>query len=285
MAITATEQRESRSGKSSAGQASSVDYLYRVRSDSSSWETVEDMLDAVDSAAPLSIVDPAVSSRTLVRGDVDWSFIGKNLMDVRMGYIDQQAKDNQTKPALGDYRISFSTTGGTVKITASLAQTKYPAATAPDQGKSINVTPEGEVQGADVVEPRLKYTISYTIAKATVTSAYVKTLAGLTSKTNDATFFGFAAGEVLFLGADGTDGINADPTINYHFAVSENVTGLELGTITGVAKQGHQFLWVRFENEEVGTGANKRILKTPKYVYVDTVYEDDDMSTLGIGTS
>jgi hypothetical protein len=56
-----------------------------------------------------------------------------------------------------------------------------------------------------------------------------------------------------------------------------------VGSITGIEKKGHEYMWVRYEAES--DTASKTLLKVPKYVYVNKVYREASFSGLGIGVS
>jgi len=116
----------------------------------------------------------------------------------------------------------------------------------------------------------------------TARAAYKGKLFGLTGKINDASFKGFAAGEVLFLGASGSRRSDDDWEIAFEFASSPNKTGLEIGGITGIAKKGWQYLWVRYSPRPDALA--KVLIQYARYVYVHDVYEEGDFSDLGIGT-
>jgi hypothetical protein len=58
------------------------------------------------------------------------------------------------------------------------------------------------------------------------------------------------------------------------------VTEQTIGDITGIVKNGHEYLWVRYE-DAVSTN---ELVKKPKFVYVNKVYRDGNFSGLGIGT-
>jgi len=195
-------------------------------------------------------------------------------------YVEPDKADKQ-KLDTGDYRISFDTTGGTAHVTTANAQTAY-GADPPDHivdNKVVNVTEDNKVQGVDVPIPALKFSVTYRQPTATITQAYIVTLARMVGKVNDGTFYGFAAGEVLFLGAKGQQGTNTDPEITYDFLASENVTGLQIGDITGIAKKGHEYLWCMWrdavdENEMVPFARN---------VFVAELHDEADFDNLGIG--
>ena len=106
---------------------------------------------------------------------------------------------------------------------------------------------------------------------------------------NNATFRGLAAGECLFLGASGTlHGTETDTEttgdweITYRFAASPNKTGITIGSISGIAKKGWEYLWVRYADvEDMDAMA---MVKRPVAAYVEQVYESADFSLLDIGS-
>ena len=180
-------------------------------------------------------------------------------------------------------QYSFDTGGGTQHVTQSIANVgKYSASgfTAPDFFGAIGVT-DDRVEGTDVTVPVFNFTETHYIPNLLVTGAYKLTLFNLTGKVNGATFKGFAKGEVLFLGASGSKRGLDDWEITFRFAASPNVAGLSLGSITGIAKEGWQYLWVRFIDDEDTTA--KALIKRPVSAYVEQVYSYGDFSGLGIG--
>lgn len=186
-------------------------------------------------------------------------------------------------------RWSFDTGGGTFKITASKATSRYarPGGIAPDFQGAIEVK-DGRAEGIEVVIPALKITCTYrhpassTIVNAGTIDNYIKTLAGMTGKTNNATWLTYAQGELLFLGASGEYVPNQPTEIQYQFAVSQNAASLTIGTITGIVKRGHDYVWVLYEPGEDATA--KKVVQTPLAAYVERVYDETDLATLGIGS-
>jgi hypothetical protein len=178
-------------------------------------------------------------------------------------------------------KISWDSTGGTVRMSTSRATTRYARSgvTAPNFRNAINVR-NNEVEGVDVVTPALKLTFTYRWPKGVMNLAYIKAAAGMVGTTNDATFWTFGAGELLFLGTTG----ELDPTVatdvQYHFAASSNATGLSIGDIASVAKGGHQYLWVMFDQ---ATDAD-RLVQRPRACYVETVYGASNFNSFGIGS-
>lgn len=113
-----------------------------------------------------------------------------------------------------------------------------------------------------------------------VTDAYKAILFALTGKVNAAPWHGFAAGEVLFLGASGSKRSNGDWEITFRFAASPNVSGLTVGSITGISKEGWHYMWVRYADTE--DAGSKSVVKKPVAVYIERVYDYGDFSLLGI---
>ena len=186
----------------------------------------------------------------------------------------------------GQLRWGFDTSGGTIRMYTSKNTTAYPATsrTAPDFKGAIGVKSTGndtEPEGVDIVTPVLKLTATFRHPKNTINLAYVNAVAGLSGCTNNGAFYGYAAGELLFLGCVGELIPNIPTEIRYEFAASKNVTGLSIGDIAGIAKKGHEYLWVAFEADQ-DTSA-KKLVQRPLAAYVERVYDEADFVNLDIG--
>jgi len=280
MPITLQEQPDSRQGTASFDYKSKQTYHYRSKGSN----TLSSIMAALDVTAPATAVCP-VHARTLLRSNVRWSNAGFQLWDLYVDYEDPQAIDDKQQLDTGDYKFSFSTTGGTARILTSLetVNSYAPAfwGVAPDFKQAIGVTRDGDVQGVDIVVPALKFSLSYRQPLAVITDAYVRTLEVMTGTVNNGTFRGRAAGEVLFAGADGSQGTNSDPTIDYQFIRLPNIANQTIGDIVNIAKKGHEYLWVLFQERDDGSG--KYVAKQPLAVYIERVYLETDFSALAIG--
>lgn len=162
---------------------------------------------------------------------------------------------------------------------------------APYAEHAINVDDSG-VRGVDVIAPALQWQETYDVPHSYVTAAYIKTVAMLTGTINTATFRTFAPGEVLFAGCTGAQEWDSERgdgpwQLSYKFIASPNagigqtLAPLECGSITGIEKRGHDFMWVRYEDAV----SSNTLLKKPKHVYVNKVYRDGNFALLGIGVS
>jgi hypothetical protein len=218
------------------------------------------------------------------------SFLGDNAWQVQISYAKDGAEDG-TEPL--KRARSFDTTGGTQHITQACSvgsggtldfEKRFPSS-ATNMSGAIGVDSNG-VNGVDIVVPQLQWQESYDVPNSYVTSNWIRGVAGVTGTTNNASFRGFESGEVLFVGCSGSQEWDDDKgrgpwSLSFRFVASRNVTGQTIGSISGISKRGHEYLWVLYE-EAVSSNT---LLKQPKAVYVSKVYKDSDFSALGIGTT
>lgn len=231
---------------------------------------------------------PGVTGMQLRAESYSVSYLGDDAWQVQVDYVKDGAEDG-SEPL--KRARSFDTTGGTQHMTQAYSETSYASgdAVAPYQWKAIGVDANG-VNGVDVVTPQLQWQETYDVPNSYVTNDYIKNVAALTGTTNNASFRGFAAGEVLFVGCSGSqewdDQKGRGPwSLTYRFVASPNASStgsapqIIIGDIVVSEKKGHEYLWVRYEE---ATGSNT-LLKKPKHVYVNKVYRDGNFAGLGIG--
>lgn len=252
-----------------------------------------------DNSAELTYIirhthDDAVARQALLNGS-PWSWRGKRREDAEVEEIGHHLwlgtvrySERETQRQVNQSRFSFETRGGSQHISQSLATVGRYAATgttAADFGGAIAVDGDS-VQGTEITVP--VYTFTETHYFDDVSTGYKSTLFYLTGRVNDASFKGLAAGEALFLGAAGTksgsnSGGGGEPwEITFAFAGSPNVSGLSIGEITGIAKKGWEYLWVRYTEAE--DTAAKMLIRKPIAAYVERVYREGNFASLGIGT-
>jgi hypothetical protein len=208
-------------------------------------------------------------------------------VSVRYGPFDTEADEAnpggppvQPADVLGP-SYTFETSGGTQHITQSLetiARHAKPGKNPPDLKGAIGVNGDS-VEGTDITVPVFRFAETYSIPVALVTHGYKITVFQLTGKVNNAAFKGFAAGEVLFLGASGSRRNLDRWEITYQFAASPNAVGLQVGDMAGINKKGWEYLWVRYSDVE----DQKVLVKQPESAYVERVYESGNFALLGIG--
>jgi hypothetical protein len=233
---------------------------------------------------------PGVTGMQLRAEQYSVSYLGDDAWQVTISYSKDGAEDG-TDPLKRSR--SFDTTGGTQHITQAYSvgsgssldfEYRFPSS-ATNMSGAIGMDGNG-VNGVDVVTPQLQWQESYDVPNAYVTNSWIRSVAGVTGTTNNASFRGFEAGEVLFMGCSGSqewdDQKGRGPwSLSFRFVASKNVTNQTIGSITGISKRGHDYLWVLYEDAVSGSA----LLKRPKAVYVSKVYKDSDFSGLGIGTT
>lgn len=199
--------------------------------------------------------------------------------DVRQSWIATVRYGGRPVGPLGNEPVvSFDTTGGEQHITQSKQTYAYPAG-APTNNHAIGVAGDGSVEGCDVLVQVYRWTEVRYLPDELVTQEYRMALYWLKGCTNNAPFRGFAAGEVRFDGAVGTRRGQGDWEITYHYAASPNIEGWSVGQgdhkIEGINKQGWQYLWIKYRDEEVeDSGGKKHLGKVPVAVYVEEVGGD-----------
>lgn len=144
----------------------------------------------------------------------------------------------------------------------------------------VGINYDGEKVNGVTLPPRpgFEFTIERRKTVADVDTAYVTAVSDLLFTVNDASFEGFAAGEVIFLGLTGSRVGESEWTLYYKFGRSKNETGLSVDTITGINKEGWEYLWVLYLPEEDAT--RKYLATKPYAAYVAQVFEDGDFTDL-----
>jgi hypothetical protein len=216
--------------------------------------------------------------------------IGTDQFLVTARYSDDVSNDASDDPtgtsAPTESSYQFSTGGGSETMFVSLetmqglAASGAQNATVPDYDGGINVTDDGP-QGVERTVPVFNFSETHYKTSAQVTQAYIGSLFALTGTVNNAAFKGFAAGEVLFLGATGSKrGPTGDWELTYSFAASPNTVNGNIGSFTGVNKNGWDYLWFQFEDVE--DTAAKQLVRRPAYLFVERVYKRANFSLLAI---
>ena len=216
-------------------------------------------------------------------------YLGDDAWSLKVTYVKDGAEDSDQQQPLKRAR-SFDTSGGTAHKTQAESETGY-GSNAPSMSGAIGVDGDS-VAGVDIVIPSFQWTENYDVPASYVSSSYITGLASLTGTVNNATFRGFPAGEVLFVGASGSQEWDSDKgdgpwSLSFKFIQSPNagagqtLAALTIGSITGIAKKGHDYLWVRYEDDV----SDNTLIKKPRHVYVNKVYRDGNFSGLGIGVS
>lgn len=239
------------------------------------WRAVGDHRQSFVNSYALGATPAVVSTiyGTLYRQDLRVTQAAFNQFDVVVPY-------GKRKNETGQWTWDFDTTGGTVHITHAKEELRRYPGTAPNQKGAIAVDRD-EVKGTEIVIPVMRMNVTYKHPMGVLTIPYAKYLRSITGTVNSTPMLDHAPGEVLFLGSRGADGTDAEASVSYGFAMSENATGLSFGDISGIVKRGHEVAWIRYKDDE-DDGKPTRV---PWHVYVDRVYDEIDMATaLGFGS-
>lgn len=182
----------------------------------------------------------------------------------------------------GSIEYGFDVTLTSQNIKQSLATVNSYGTDPPDHKQLINVKPDGTVEGVDIQIPQASFTLTYKADGTTFTEAYEDLVESLVGTVCNHTFRGRAAGELMLVGARGSVSLTTSLTssITFQFARSKNVTGLTIGDITGIAKNGWDLLWVYHEHEVDATA--QKLIQSPRAVYVEQVYPYASWTGLGL---
>lgn len=200
------------------------------------------------------------------------------------------SRGNEIAPETSDIELSFDVNLDTRRVYRSIetVESYVPAGSAADKTRwsnQINVTEDG-AEGADVRIPVGGFQVTFYAPVATVTPTYRATVLGMVGKVNNATFYGHAAGEVMFSGVAGRQRNSADWELTFRFEVSPNQTNIDIGgTITVTTIEGWDLLWVEYAKPAKDPVNDGHKIHRPLEAYVERIYERADFSQLGIETS
>lgn len=300
--IKVVEDPESR-GMSVGAQNSSQDYILNVVTTAGESEA-ELYLFAIQATQPYL-------SSGLIRNDIKLTPRGApNLWRVTIGYgttgvgggdqplggtgndggPPQQPQGPQSPQESLKGGWSFSIQAPTLHITQSLGTVgayKRGGGAPKNFGGRIGVDQEGATIGCDIPPPA-RFTFKRTTARAVVTQAYLDVLSELAGRPNNAPFYFWQEGEVLFQSAEGQYTAGEGWSINWTFAVEKNdpnviiCDGLPHPPAT-ILKYGWDYMWVLEETiEDPAQGG--RVVQYPGAVYLERVLKFADFSLLEIGT-
>lgn len=174
---------------------------------------------------------------------------------------------------------SFQIGGTSIFREYANSTASYGSAPIPDFGNAINWDGE-RVNGVTLPhQSGFEFVIPARKPIADVDNAYVTAVADLYLTVNDATFEGFPAGEVLFLGLSGTRVGENDWQLYYRFGRSKNLSSITVDGVSVTSKEGWDYLWVHYKPAEDGNGWEA---VEPAGVYVQSVFDDGDFDGLEI---
>lgn len=219
-----------------------------------------------------ALVPPEVSDgrdRPLEFRTLERRQLGPKYWEWTANYADPERAEEKTLNP-GDIEWTADTTGATQRIYVSRGTKRYAPAgqTAPDFKGAIGCKSDRDIEGCDIVIPACKVTAHYKFPYGRHTLAIIRDFYALTGTVCVDDFLDFAAGEALFLGVSLKLSKKTGTEAAFNFAVSYNEEGLNIADIKNIAKPGHDYLWVRFQDN---TDAGRKT-RRPEAAYVERVY-------------
>ncbi len=228
------------------------------------------------------------------------------------GNWDIEAKYGTKDPQAPSF--SFDTTGGTVKKTQSIKTMRRYVPAGEDKVDfkgCVNVDQKGHPQGTEITIPHFAFQITRYI-HGPIDGVYARALYTLAGKVNSShvafsirgMLYEFRAGELQFKGSRGSWRGNEDAEIVMHFEGSLNegqdffdesqgqspgdglpivedpdsTAGIDIGDVTGVAKKGWEYLWVKYEDgEDAGVDL---IVPKVRQVNIEAMLKEADLNIL-----
>lgn len=252
----------------------------------------------------------SAAARTTLIANAPSSFMGLPLRSNSSGVQEQDETGSylgtavygtsgggQSGLQVGDTRILMNSVGGSVHITQSLSTPHSHGigggVNIPDFKGAIGVQmPDHSVAGTDILAGAFDFTIVKIVDASTLTTSYIADILALNTPnphTNQAMFthtdsdgrtVTLAIGEGLFVGFSNSPRDNGEDELRFEFKGSANLTGITIGDMTGIAKDGWEHLWVHYLADEDASA--HKLLQRPFYAYVEQVYEAGDWSDLGL---
>lgn len=250
----------------------------------------------------LSQTQPILSDSGFIRQDIRVQAGAGPLFDVEVEYgttgvgggdqplggvgNDGGAPTNPTAPGSSSAPLtsgySFSIKAPRIHFTQSrvtVSATKRGGGVARDFKGAVGVGADGKVEGVDF-PPDPRITFSRTWARGSVTQGYLATLAALAGRPNDAEFYGWDAGSVILMQADGQFTRGEGWSITASFGVEENEVNIAIcDGLVVPAKKGWEYLWILYE--EIQDGNN--VVTVPAAAYVEELLRPTDFALMEIG--
>ena len=185
--------------------------------------------------------------------------------------------------------MSFDCGSGTKHVVHALYQERvYPANESDDADCGIGwngkLGSECEFAGVDIPTADMQEEWTKYVRVSALTTQYKKDVASLYGKYNNATFKGWAAGEVMFVGMSYSMPLKGQTKVlcRYTFRISPNESNATVSGHTVGAKLGWEYMWARSEAVNVA-GQTKPAIEVAG-IYKSGVTESGDFSLLGLGS-
>lgn len=188
--------------------------------------------------------------------------------------------------ALGEFKIAWDISSVSQKQTFSKSGsfTAYvdPAFNDPNPDGAIGIKKSNNgkitIEGVERRYPAMKFSINLRVGRGSITGAYTRNLRDKMFYRNSATWLGYAAKELLFVGSSGSQSVFGDPEIKFDFETDVETTISGLGAIPTITKPPHDYVDIVYDTQADDT--NKQMISKPIAAYVHEFYPTTNFATL-----
>lgn len=190
----------------------------------------------------------------------------------------QQYQDNEPTYV----QFGFSTNGDTRHMSRSLSVisgvARTGATTSPPETYGLIGASKDTVEGIDLSDAALSFNITGFYNTSVWNTSVLLTFTGLTKRYNNATFYGFPAGEVLLDSVEAQGEILKITPVTFNFLHSPNINGASDTPFPALTALGHDYIDYRYVEEAL----SDQMVQWPLYRYVHRVRQAGNFNLLGI---
>ena len=184
----------------------------------------------------------------------------------------------------GDLIWSFDATGEWIRVKRGLALIQRVPAAAVNPGTRIgwDGSGDGETAGVECLLCRMREKCVATFHAKEVDSGFKRTVMRLTGRVNSASFHGWEAGEVLFLGASQGEAYRNGGgkwlvDVTYRFAIAPNENSPSLGGFSFAGRvEGWDYRWALWGRDVTASLPGNRV----RGIYLTRLYRRADFGAL-----
>lgn len=246
-------------------------------------------LDATDEADATSTI-VAAAPATVGSMVLDTLTYAERVLDHYECELTYRTYKRRNPPAVNESQFNFDVSIVPVKVIVPLsAPTVYKrsddAFPLPADSARWLIGDQGDgngPEGADIYEPAIAFSKTCWVAESLLDVSYRNQISRIVAKVNDSPFFGWDEGEVLCGGISGAKRGDSDVELTFRFQAKENQYGIEVAGITGIDKEGWQYLDPKYHLK--ADGDSYIVTNVIRYISINHVFRKGDFSLLGIGT-
>lgn len=188
------------------------------------------------------------------------------------------------KQTQSETRIGFEFGQETIRARRSLSSTRFPTPGTPEEGKAVGVSKDADgtvhVSGVDIPAQSFSFSKTRIFPLSAITNSFLSLVASLDKHVNSTPFAGFPAGEVLFIGTNGTQRSDDEMEVAFRFVQRRNESNITIGDITVPTKKGWEYLDVLWTTEK---DPNDPILiPVAEFVTVHQLFPEASFAPLGL---